>query len=527
MSFPLRTWRIAPVLAVVTAAACSRDGVTSPAAPDFAARLGTSSAAMASTGKAQFHPNSRRYADTEAKPATGRSGAATLVARALLNKDGSVDLEATTGGSLDGAAARPGTITRTQVKYLLGANDTESVFTQNNNKVDEKGYVKYSYPHAVRGAFMRVQANIKDIDPKRTDVVTVLEKIKLRPDLKVTSVSAPQQARRNTEVVISAVVSEGNGDVGATGSCVLAVDGTEADRIDGQWVNNGGTVSCLFQHTFTTTGTKQLAVRSTGSVPADFDASNNVATAEINIVEANVAVSGQAQVYQERYEYTYASSSAHGYNSIAGGSPIQWYYEYAQNYGNIAVTGALPADAPSYLSTTTASVTITGESGASVSADLQLLSHGWICSYAQAANGVFAQYCDYSQFGFVQPLQYHIQHYAYDAIYYSQSYNATWDVAAGQYVHTIPAETWGHGTVAGDLGSSVTIDARLTIGSTTYRANPTVALTPFSHGGGQPYACYNTEGYVYDNSNNQVYGPMTYCQGWKHKATGRSGDMTF
>ena len=43
--------------------------------------------------KPKLYPNSKKYRDTGAHPATGRSGSASLMVRALLGKDNKTDLE--------------------------------------------------------------------------------------------------------------------------------------------------------------------------------------------------------------------------------------------------------------------------------------------------------------------------------------------------------------------------------------------------------------------------------------------------
>src|SRR5918994_1013185 len=66
------------------------------------------------TSKPQLVPNARRYKDTGMKPATGRSGSASLAARALLGKDGTTTIEMSTG-QLDTDAATPGSINKAQL----------------------------------------------------------------------------------------------------------------------------------------------------------------------------------------------------------------------------------------------------------------------------------------------------------------------------------------------------------------------------------------------------------------------------
>jgi len=78
---------------------------------------------------------------------------------------------------------------------------------------------------------------------------------------------------------------ERNGDVGARASCVLYVDGTAVDRVDGIWVDAGGVVSCAMTHSFSTAGTHALEVRAENVRPGDYDDANNRATASIQIVQ--------------------------------------------------------------------------------------------------------------------------------------------------------------------------------------------------------------------------------------------------
>src|SRR5215204_3169625 len=49
------------------------------------------------TSKPQLVPNARRYKESGLKPATGRSGSASLTGRALLGKDGATTIELSTG----------------------------------------------------------------------------------------------------------------------------------------------------------------------------------------------------------------------------------------------------------------------------------------------------------------------------------------------------------------------------------------------------------------------------------------------
>src|SRR5690348_17185964 len=107
----MHTSRISMAAAAILAAAvitgCSGHGVN--AVPQTSNTHNTSGAprkisAQANAGGSLFHPNSVKYSDKGTHPATGRSGSAVVQSRALLAKDGTALVEATTG-TLD---AQPG-----------------------------------------------------------------------------------------------------------------------------------------------------------------------------------------------------------------------------------------------------------------------------------------------------------------------------------------------------------------------------------------------------------------------------------
>src|SRR5258708_2243127 len=62
-------------------------------------------------------PNGVHYRESGTRPVTGRSGSASLQARALLGKDGVTELEVTTG-TLDSPVPAPGEIRLAQVKLF-------------------------------------------------------------------------------------------------------------------------------------------------------------------------------------------------------------------------------------------------------------------------------------------------------------------------------------------------------------------------------------------------------------------------
>lgn len=266
--------------------------------------------------------NKVKYKNTGAQPANGRSGSATLQLRALLAKDASTQIEASTGDLEAGTSA--GNISKTQVKVLL-VGSTPAV---NYNNLHAGGYWTATYNGLSRGTQVQLQANVDGIDYKRTDVITTTASVLLRPDIAVRSVNGPAQAPPHTAVTFTAPISELNGDVGARANCVLSINGTSVDEADGIWVDAGGTVSCQFTHSFDSPGTYTVGVAAANVNPGDWDLSNNSASASITITqpgqpiangfmsaaEYDVQNQGEGESVNSSYPYNYSSHYAASYS---------------------------------------------------------------------------------------------------------------------------------------------------------------------------------------------------------------------
>ena len=290
-----------------------------------------------SISKPRLITNAKKYRDTGLPAASGRSGSASLTARALLGKDGQTEVQLTTG-ELDAAAPAPGNIIKAQLKPL--SQTGEPMYTRNFAGLTGGGSFAVTLNDLRRGQQVQAQANVGGIDPARTDVVTVVETVKLRPDLSAASLSAPARAVANTTVNLSAVVRELNGEVGARANVVLYVDGSEADRADGVWVDANGTVTAAFTHAFTSEGVRQLAVKVERVTPGDYNTANNTAAASIEIVSPQVRLGYSALVsdsnvtsrYVSDYEYNYrdetstsSSASSYTYNNRSRSQNVHFY----------------------------------------------------------------------------------------------------------------------------------------------------------------------------------------------------------
>jgi len=257
-------------------------------------------------------PSSQHYRQSGVSNATGRSGSATMTARALLSKDGSATVEVTTG-TLDSTTTPPGSFRKVQVKALSAAGNPLSV--QNLFPSTASGYYSFASQSLHRAQQIQLQANIAGIDGNRTDVVTVVETVKVRPDLAVENLSFPSSAVPNQAVNISANIVEMNGDAGATTTCVLAIDGNPVDQVRNVYVDAAGSVSCAFVYTFNAPGGHTIQVSATNVVPADWDTSNNSSSGTIDITNPNTA------------EHSFASFQDNngGFPVTATNTSKQWY----------------------------------------------------------------------------------------------------------------------------------------------------------------------------------------------------------
>lgn len=300
-------------------------------------------AGNANFSKPRLISNAKKYRDAGLPAASGRSGTASLTVRALLGKDGQTSVELTTG-ALDSAAPAPGRIVKAQLKPLNAGG--EAAYSRNFPNLAGGGAFATNVNDLRRGQQLQAQANVTGIDPNRTDVVTVVETVKLRPDLSAVSLSAPGRAVVNTAVQLTAVVRERNGDAGARANVVLYVDGHEADRAEGVWVDAGGTVSVAFTHTFKSEGARQLEVRVERVTPGDYDAANNAAAASVEVVSPRVKLSYFASAsdrkhvsrYKSVYDYNYddgttvsRDASSYAYENRTHAQDV---YFYGWSYGN-------------------------------------------------------------------------------------------------------------------------------------------------------------------------------------------------
>jgi hypothetical protein len=290
----ITTGAAAATLALLSTA-CS-DQLTAPAAYS-----GTASFTAASEQQIELHPNSLRYSDTGAKPATGRSGSAAVDALALLGRDGYTDvqLQARAADPLNGAT---GTVTRALIKVHGDAGRV-----RRTHSVDGGAPVRLE--GLASGTPIEVQANVTGIDAHRTDVVSVSQTVRKRPDLLVAAGAGNLAVYAGSPLVVGAHVTELNGELGARANCVLLQNGQPIDQARNIWVDAGSTVSCLFTVTGLTAGTHTFTVRADDVAPGDWNTDNNASSFTVDVEPQPAPMWAQVSVRSEQYRTRSYSSS--------------------------------------------------------------------------------------------------------------------------------------------------------------------------------------------------------------------------
>jgi len=267
-------------VALLTLAACSEPTTRPSAAVSLVAG---SQPALVSRSHGEWHSGRVKYADHGHRPAWGRSGGAALSAQALVDKAGLADLVVTSFASRD-TTAPAGSIVSLAVSGLASGRgrwkgeDGPPLFVRTFTHLGGGSSDTVSLSGVTPGLKLLIVALVRDGGGRRTDVVTATTVVLKGPDLAVSSMSGAAEALVGMPVLVTAVVSELNGQVGARADCDL-YDGTlKVDSAPGVWVDAGSTVSCAFAPTFGTPGPRSLVARVENVAPRDYDPANNSGT---------------------------------------------------------------------------------------------------------------------------------------------------------------------------------------------------------------------------------------------------------
>lgn len=393
-----------------------------------------------SASGATLIPNTVKYRDNGGKPATGRSGSAALRAFALLGRDGVAELELEARSADSTQWWVSGLVNRAQVRALDA--DGSLLYVRNLNDMSgTRQTVRLG--GLARGHSLRVQANVSGIDPHRTDVVTVTERLKLRPDV-ATQLQASPRVPYGQPVVLNATLSELNGDVGALADCVLLVDGVERDAARYVWVDAGDAVTCSFTHVFAP-GVHQVQVEARNVAPADWDLENN--RSERVQVDATEAPS----------EFEYYAAAGTGTSSTLYRSESRWYNpttgrrgEQVQEWGDSSrsetafFSGYVRRHVPGEVT-----VDASQSTGGRVVHSLSLTEPGGeigVCA-SRYEEGTYFNFCTYTD-GLGGVTSFYYYRTGGSVTYHSSTYAREWDDVTGEdlyfYTHNSSStSSWG------------------------------------------------------------------------------------
>ena len=481
--------------------------------------------------------SSKHYRESGVGNATGRSGSANMVARAMLDKNGNTIVEVTTG-TLDSTNTPPGSFRKVQFKPLTAAG--YALFVHNYFPPTASGYYSFVSPSLHRAQQIQLQSNISGIDRNRTDVVTVVELVKVRPDLAVRNLTLPSSAFVNHPVNISVNIVEMNGDAAATTTCVLTIDGNVVDQMRNVYVDAAGSVSCAFVYTFNATGSHTIQVTAANVVPGDWDTSNNSSSGTIDITNPMTAESAFASFQDDNggFPLTSTTTSKQWYlgNLVEDVSDTSGQTGRTQlsnatfsSSGCTGSTNAVPWQFPVNVTYTenmdgapVYSYTDTGITGNSIS----YTGYNFPICRGMVANEHLEYGSDNASdhWNYLSSYQYYdsagnllflgqsvqSQRYAGDVTYFSYGYECYyWNSPSGTCSNPSDYYTWNspgqdvYGTVV-PVGSTwvPTIDTQDAAGA-TFSGSISVSLSSTQQTNSQPETCYNygpdLDGYYYQN----------------------------
>lgn len=362
-----------------------------------------------------------------------------------------------------------------------------------------------------RGRQVQVQANVGGIDPKRTDVVTVVETVKLRPDLAAENLMAPARAVPNWPVNITAVVRELNADAGATADCALYVDGVKVDQILGLWVNTGGAVSAAFTHTFASAGAKRVEVRVENVLPGDYDTGNNSVSGSVEVTQPGGRMNYEARVWDWDF-YNKGKNSSEIYEN----GVLRRQYEntsdergwqqgaFMSGYTSHAVTFPLSAS----LTETNDGAVVTNVAFSEVpysTASWEDGQYRWDikCTYNfDQASSITFHLCTQSQVEIATGTvvlgwaNFNILRDAGEVVYYSAGYDRTWwpdgTIDYSYSYNNNRLNVWGSGRQPFGTERGISLSVTSADGK-VYTASPVMTLQPLNDTFSRPNTCHSWE----------------------------------
>jgi hypothetical protein len=196
-----------------------------------------------------------------------------------LGADLTVNMDVDTGSS----CALPHALKKIQVK-TFDADGTLADERDLNDVPAPGGVAAVDLGKVPRDRRVSVQVLVKN--GTRTFVIRRTTRTLLRPDLVVEKLTAPKQALVGASFTVKAVITELNGDVGASADVTLSALPGAAQHID---IPRGGSTTVVFPLSLASPVTAELTATVKGAAPAETDAENDTRMAPVEITEHELA----------------------------------------------------------------------------------------------------------------------------------------------------------------------------------------------------------------------------------------------
>lgn len=446
------------------------------------------------------HANSARYRDAGAKPATGRSGSAALSVEALIGATGQVTL-AVFSARASTPSVPAGILEKLQVK-IFDANG-RLVGTQNFKPSSDGPTWQAPLSGMPAGGRVQVQANVKGIDARRTDVVTVSGVgAVMAPDLAVTGLVIPAAALTGVPTVLAATIAETGGERGASTNCVLYIDGAAVDRSSNIWVDAGDVVTCAFTRVFVAVGVAAVRVALEDIRPFDGQPANNAAEGALP-VSAPSPAAASAQLFGAVNSGTFVAADTFETTWTApGGSVFLEQRSHSSATGSdytFNITGIIGATMSFPL--TRVEIAENGDGRLLYSARIDdvvagTVSPGAHCATIAGGDGSNLFLCSYAAGYSVVSLV----HSAGTVTYQSADYNRTWNGTGYDESSWVYNDTYGTGTFE-SVTSAFSVNVQITDGATLYALNGVAPMDPVNVTDVSPRQCV---------TNPVLVSPVTY-----------------
>ena len=319
---------------------------------------------------------------------------------------------------------------------------------------------------------------------------------------------------------LASTISELNGDAGATATCLLLVDGVEADRAEGIYVDSGSAVTCAFAHAFDATGAHALEVRVADVVPGDWDTANNAVTGSIEIVAGGAPFYWTAVAYKTT---TVSTSRSEGWFRTSDGTYAQeqdWQQVYSDTstWESCGLVGSSSSALTFPLSH--AAVEMSADGAVIGSIDLSDVPADWSYEWEDYSTGGLYRYDPATGFYlYITTVTFwgwsnttaQATRYGGEATYFSHYYSAYWygyDGATYSYAYNYDdTYSYSYGTWPMTSTAAVNLDI-VDANGTSFAAHADMSLQPYQYSWEQPYECYDYA-WGYDGTS----GGEHYCYG--------------